>query len=411
MGFSNRFKKYLVSVVAVFAVIFSAQTFAGGFQLWEQDAAGIGDYHAGAATDANSAATVFYNAAAATRLKHQQISIGGTYIALKTSFTGTAGGSAVSNASGDTANLVPNFAYALPFAHRWAFAFTVTTPFGLATKYDDVAPVNFLATKTQLQTINLNPSIAYQLNHCLSFGVGFDVMYGSAIYDADVFGPITDDLSGWGYGYNAGLLAQITKKTRLGLSYRSGITIDASGPSQSNGPVQTASADFPLPPTTIFSVNQEVYPRLTLMASAFYTQWSVFRQLIVRNLATSVGTGTIKLLENYRDTWNLAIGGKYKLNDYIALLAGFGHDDTPTRILYRDIRLPDSNHYAGSLGVEIQPKPGVVWSMGWTHLFIPTVDINNSASDNGTTPVPPVIGIGTSKGGVDVFGMQVSWDI
>jgi long-chain fatty acid transport protein len=405
MLFSPRLKNYLLAVFTASAVIFSAQTFAGAFQLWEQDAEGIGDYHAGAAAEGNSAASVFYNAASATRLKHQQVSVGGALIALTTSFTGTAyplnSPVSVTDAPGDTTNIVPNLAYALPFANRWAFAFSVTTPFGLATKYPDVDFVNTLATKTQLQTINLNPSIAYQINHYLSLGVGFDALYGSAIYNADVFGTITDDLTGWGYGYNAGLLAQITKDTRVGLSYRSGITIDAKGPSQSGALHTTASVDFPLPPTTILSVNQDINPRLTLMASAFYTQWSVFRQLIINNISTSFGTGTINLWEKYRDTWNLSVGGKYKLNNHITLLAGFG-----------DIRLPDSDHYAASLGVDIQPRPGFVWSMGWTHLFIPTTDINNSSSNNGsTTPTPPTKGIGTSKGGVNVMGMQLSWDI
>ncbi|PIZ03500.1 MAG: hypothetical protein COY58_09025 [Gammaproteobacteria bacterium CG_4_10_14_0_8_um_filter_38_16] len=415
MLFSYRLKPYWFPVVATTAIFFSANAFAGGFQLWEQNAGDSGDYHAGAAAETNSVANVFYNAAIAAKIKHQQFSFGGALIALTTNFTGTADGTPVNNVSGDTTNIVPNFSYVLPFKSRWAFAFSVTTPFGLATKYPNEQPVNFLATKTELQTFNLNPSVAYQINRDLSVGVGFDVLYGSAIYNADIFQPIKDDLSGVGYGYNAGLLAQITNKTRVGLSYRSGITIDAKGPSQSadffGNPInRTTTADFPLPPTTILSVYQNINSHFTLMATAFYTQWSVFHELIIHNLATPTGTGTIRLLENYRDTWNLAIGGKYKFNHHVALLAGFGHDDTPTRILYRDIRLPDNDHYAVSLGIDIQPQPGFLWSLGWTHFFIPTTDVNNSSSNNGST-IAPVIGIGTVKGDVNVLGIQFTCDI
>src|SRR3990167_3117571 len=219
------FKRYLISFFTLPSFIFSAQSLAGGFQLWEQNAAGIGDYHSGAAAEADTAATAFYNPAGVIRLKHQQISFGAAVIPFNISYTGSAGSKTVLNAPGNTFNIVPNFQYAIPFAQRWAFAFGVTTPFGLSTDYPDVKYVNTLATETKLKTINLNPSMAYALNKYLSLALGFDVMYGSADYDSDVFSPLTSDLSGWNCGYNAGLLLQFSSRTRLGLSYRSAITI------------------------------------------------------------------------------------------------------------------------------------------------------------------------------------------
>ncbi len=416
MSLSPQLKRYFFSLVATSAVVFSAQSFAGGFQLWEQNAAGIGDYHAGAAAEADIAATAFYNPAGVTRLKHQQVSFGATLIPVEIEFTGTASGNPVTNAPGDTTNIVPNFQYALPFANRWAFAFGVTTPFGLSTHYPDVQYVNFLATKTQLQTINFNPSIAYAFNRYVSLGVGFDELYGSAIYNADVFLPIKTDLSGWSEGYNAGLLVQFTPETRMGLSYRSAITVLAKGTSQSNNgsPYETtATARFPLPPTSILSIYHDINSRFTVMGSAFYTQWSVFRQLIVRNMATPILPGVVALNENYRNTWNLSVGGKYKINHVISLEAGFGHDDTPTRSGYRDIRLPDNSRYAASLGVNIEPKPGFIWSMGWTHFFIPTTPIDNTKSNDAsqTTTLPPTISIGNTKANINVIGIQFSCDI
>ncbi|OGT43812.1 MAG: hypothetical protein A3F13_01520 [Gammaproteobacteria bacterium RIFCSPHIGHO2_12_FULL_40_19] len=421
MQLSAYLKRYITSILTASAVIFSAQSLAGGFQLWEQDAAGVGDYHAGAAAEADSAATAFYNPAGVTRLKHQQISFGAALIGLETNFTGTANGVPVTSAAGDTTNIVPNFSYALPFANQWAFAFSVTSPFGLSTKYADVPFVNTLATKTELDTVNLNPSIAYAINQYLSVGVGLDVLYGNAIYNSDVFIPLKTDLSGWNAGYNAGLLVQFTPATRAGISYRSAITVSATGSSSSDSfdippvPVNTtATAKFPLPATTILSLYHDFTPRLTLMTTAFYTQWSVFKELIISNMATPTGPGVVALNENYRDTWNLALGGKYKVNQHIWLDAGFGHDETPTRTGYRDIRLPDNDHYAASLGVDIQPKPGFIWSMGWTHFFVPNTTIDNTLSNDATktsTPLPPTIGLGVVNGNVNVYGMQLSIDI
>src|SRR3990167_465886 len=198
MQFSSHLKRYITSVITASAVIFSAQSLAGGFQLWEQDAAGIGNYHSGAAAQADTAATIFYNPAGATHLNHQQISFGGAVIALETRFNGTAGGISVTNATGDSTNIVPNFSHALPFKNnRWAFAFSVTTPFGLSTKYQNVDFVNTLATKTELNTVNFNPSLAYAINQYLSVGLGLDVLYGQAIYDSNEGDtvPLNTDLS------------------------------------------------------------------------------------------------------------------------------------------------------------------------------------------------------------------------
>ncbi len=420
MQFSPNLKRYITSIITTSAIAFSTQIFAGGFQLWEQDAADTGDYHAGAAAEANNAASVFYNAANATHIKHQQISFGTTFIPLDVSFTGTANGIPVNNASGDTFNIVPNFSYVLPIDHnKWAFAFSTTSPFGLATSYEDTSYVNLLATKTELDTVNLNPSVAYAVNRYLSLGVGFDALYGQATYNSDVFQPLTTDLSGWNVGYNAGVLMQFTPETRMGLSYRSAITVTAKGNSQSTSiftglPItSTASAQFPLPATTILSLYHNFNSRFTMMASAFYTQWSVFKELIIQNITTPTGTGTVALNEDYRNTWNLALGGKYKLNNHFSLEAGVGHDETPTRLGYRDIRLPDNNRYAASLGVNIEPKPGFVWNIGWTHFFVPTTLVNNTLSNDTskTTTIAPAIGLGTVHGDANVFGIQFSCDI
>ncbi|OGT33097.1 MAG: hypothetical protein A3C44_05825 [Gammaproteobacteria bacterium RIFCSPHIGHO2_02_FULL_39_13] len=421
MKFLRILKRLAIFIFPLSVLIFSANSFAGAFQLWEQDAGGVGDYHAGGAAEADTAATIFYNPASATHLQHQQLSFGAALIGLQVKFSGTADGIPVTNEAGDTTNIVPNFSYALPFANRWAFAFSMTSPFGLSTVYSDTLYVNTLATTTELETVNLNPSLAYQINRYLSLGAGFDALYGKAIYDSDIFSPLDSELTGWNYGYNAGVLLQFTPATRAGVSYRSAITIDAKGSSTAQSydvpPLNlqsNASAKFPLPATTIFSVYHDFNSRLTLMASAFYTQWSVFKQLIINNVATPNGPGVIAINENYRDTWNLSLGGKYHFNRHIALDAGLGHDETPTRMYYRDIRLPDNNHYAASLGLDIQPSPGFKWSMGWTHFFVPSTPIDNTLSNDAsktTTVLPPTIGLGTVDGSVNVYGIQLTCDI
>ena len=439
MFLSRHLRFYIAS--AVFA--FSAQSFAGAFQLWEESASSMGDYHAGAAAEANNASTVFYNPAGMVRIKHQQVSIGAALIDLKVRYDGgvfqNVGGVIVPNGQttasipGDTANIVPNFHYVLPLNEHWQFGLEETTPFGLSTNYTDfnslVDNVRDLATKTELQTVNLNPSLSYLINRYVSVGAGFDAMNGQATYNNfGILAPLKNKLDGWGYGYNAGLLFQFTPETRLGLSYRSAVTIDAKGPSEfdystNNVNKSTVSARFPLPPTTMMSIYHDVNSRLAIMASAFYTQWSCFRTLVIKNMAqlpvSQGGTSdvaTVAINENYRDTWNLAIGSRYKFNQHIALEAGFGHDETPTQIPYRDIRLPDDNRYVASLGLNIHPSSNFEWSMGWTHLFTGHTSIDNSggfnaAQSSGISQDNFSYGVGTVHSNVNLFGIQLTWNV
>ena len=84
-------KRHVLIAGASFALTALAATlYAGGFQLQEQDASGLGEYHAGQAAKANDAATEFYNPAGMVRLKHTEVSSGLTMIRLSTHFEGTA---------------------------------------------------------------------------------------------------------------------------------------------------------------------------------------------------------------------------------------------------------------------------------------------------------------------------------
>src|SRR3990167_11452157 len=323
MVFSKKLKRYLFSVFAT--TLFSSHAFAGGFQLWEQDASDTGDYHAGAAAEGETAGNEFYNPASITQIKKAQVSFGGALIGLSAAYSGsvttdmprllqtTLRPTYTANAAGDTTNIVPNFHIVVPLPKRFSFSFGVTTPFGLETDYPNEAPINLLATKTQLTTINLNPSVAYEVNHYLSLGFGVDDLYGQAIYNGseEVFnGKVVDEayttqMSAWDWGYNAGVLFHIRNDTRLGLSYRSEITVDASGPSHStypgillfgvipispSAPVNTtATATLNLPATSIASLYHNFNSRFAMMASAFYTQWSEFSTLTINSLATPAG--------------------------------------------------------------------------------------------------------------------------
>ena len=77
-------KKKLLAVVIPSLFAASSTALAGGFQLMEQSASGIGNAYAGSAAVADDAGTIFYNPAGMTRLKAREVSLG--VAAIKPSF-------------------------------------------------------------------------------------------------------------------------------------------------------------------------------------------------------------------------------------------------------------------------------------------------------------------------------------
>lgn len=432
-----------ITQLCCMATLCCASSFAGAtaFQLWEQDAAGIGDYHASAAVDTDNTGIEFYNPAGMVFMKRQtpQMSFGVTYIPLDVAFKGEV---TVKNTQlpiihhttqvrdwvhGDTQNLVPNFHLIYPLSPKWALGFGVTTPFGLATSYPFLPPLDEVATKTQLRTINANPSIAYRVNNWLGIGFGFDIQHASADFDGavpHVYDTIeklfhTQDKSHFSdiaLGWNAGVYINASKQTQLGISYRSAVTHKATGTNtlvHKDGQETTSdiSATLPLPATLYISAQQAVNHQLTVVASAERTWWSSFQNLTINNMVNPILPSQSFNLSNpfgYRDSWNIALGAHYWISPRWMLKAGGGYDWTPTSDKYRDIRLPDTNRWAAALGVHFLATPRMTWDAGWTHFF-PVHDARiNNAGPNGLPENMQVLTNGTARTNANVIGIQVT---
>jgi long-chain fatty acid transport protein len=74
--------RYAKLALTISLVLSSPYTIAGGFQLSEHSAAGIGRANAGEAAIADSAAVIANNAAAITRFNSMQVSINGLILLL-----------------------------------------------------------------------------------------------------------------------------------------------------------------------------------------------------------------------------------------------------------------------------------------------------------------------------------------
>jgi long-chain fatty acid transport protein len=422
----------------------SQTSMATGYQLWEQDAASLGNYHAGRAAIAEDASTAFYNPAGLVRIHNQQIIIGLIPVLTNMTFRGTvnnttlvgttpiSSGNRFATANGGGIGILPDFHYAAPITDKLVFGLSAVTPFGLRTFYGYDSYTRYSATDTSLKLIDISPSLGYAVTDKLSVGAGLDFEHARARFNlmATIPNPfvnfdtyINNRGTSNAYGYHAGALYQFTPATRLGISYHSKVIHHLQGVSDFVGRLanglaggtQTSDylrANLPLPATSTVSLFHNINPLWDVMGSVSYTQWNILKQLVLRagagiqNLRPN-NSIVVVIPENYRNTWNYSVGANYHASEQWTFRTGLGYDQSPTNNTDRNLQLPDSDRIAVALGGHYQATKSFGVDMGWTHLFAMNTRVNNTQAVGGqTTQV-----IGSIQASADVFGVQLKWDL
>jgi len=152
----------------------------------------------------------------------------------------------VTSPSGDTAESRAPWA-ALPAVYAaWpvkdvpcVLGIGIDVPFGRSSSWrrPDTASIfqYQLPYYTQLQTLNINPTVAFKLSDDVSVGLGIDIMRAEIKehmlypWGGDPNGDLRIDGSGYGYGANAGLTWDLTPNQRLSLTFRSPMVVDLDG--------------------------------------------------------------------------------------------------------------------------------------------------------------------------------------
>ena len=439
---------------------------ASGFALLEQSTSRLGAAFAGTAAAADDATTVFFNPAGMTQLEGRQLAAGlASGIEITSEFRDAGSTAAFGQPSGGSGgdagdwNFVPGAYFTAQLADDLAFGVGINAPFGLKLVYDDGWVGRFQALHSEIETINVNPSLAWRVNERFSLGAGISyqhlqaeltnaVNYSAAVAQgvqqlvargqlpaAAAPGVIAanagleggarvrgDDV---GWGFNVGLLFDASDTTRIGLAYRSAIEYDvsgtirftppasipnaigagivaaasASGAPLSSGPV---SVDLKVPDSAILSLRQIVSPKLTLLADVAWTGWSSVQELrVVRDSGVTVSVTP----EHWRDVMRYAIGATYQLNDRVALRTGVAYDNTPVPDATRTPRLPDTDRTWLAIGAGWQPSQALAIDVGYVHLFSKTVPLNQNAGSTATSALL----VGDQHSDIDILSAQLTY--
>ena len=294
----------------------------------------------------------------------------------------------------------------------------VGAPFGLKTHYNNDWAGRFHAVKSELKTVNINPSIAFKVNDVFSigFGVNFqriDADLTNAVNTAalagagtSALGRIKGDDTAW--GWNVGAMWQVSDTTRLGVAYRSKVDYKLEGTARFTGSAAAilngarggdVTADVEMPDTATLSVMQKISDRWTMMGDLSWTGWSTLQKLEV-NRVDGVNVTTEEL--KWRDTWRVAFGGTYAYTDALSLKFGLAWDQTPVRDTSRLPRVPDEDRVWLSAGVQWRPNATSAVDVGYAHLFVKDAKISaNGGAAKGFL-------VGEYENSVDILGVQYS---
>jgi len=438
---------------------------AAGFQLNETSASGLGNAYAGGAAAAEDASTLWSNPAGLSRLGDKRQLVGvlnlvtpairfhnGASVAATSQALGGDGGDA------GGLNVVPNLYFAMPLSRDLVAGVGVNTPWGLVTDYDAGWAGRFLADKSDIMTLNVNPGLSFKVSPTLSLGAGLnwqrmvaeftnDVNYSAALLSAAMsngiaagsatFNAIAAATAGQvsaarikgsdnGWGWNVGLLWDLSPAQRVGLSYRSAVKYRLEGSARFSNPTVTVAgalgptvaalvngvntqatfdtdvtADVKLPPVANASYFHQLSPQWDLMVDLQWTGWSTIETL---RFVRSNGSTLQSTPENFKDSWKLAVGGNWRLGGPWTLKGGVAYDQTPVRDAFRTPRLPDSDRTWLALGVQYRPSAAWRLDAGAAYLWGKQATIRENAAASGGGVLD-----GHYKNHTTIFSGQATW--
>ncbi|MGB5200234.1 MAG: outer membrane protein transport protein [Sedimenticolaceae bacterium] len=352
----------VVTFAALVLALFNLPVSAAGLWLYEQGTPDVGTASAGMVSRAQDAATAFANPAGMTRLKGSQFMLGvqPIYADVKADVkASTFGGGDGGNAGG----FVPagGLFYVHSISDDLKLGFSAGSYFGLGIDFDKDWAGRYYIQSEQFTTMFANGAVGYRVNDWLSVGGGVGAIRGELEYksalnnalDARPDGRLKFNDSDSDVGFNAGVLIEPRQGTRIGLTYISEVDfrfkdssiVKNAGPilnaalQQSGLSDSTTKMKWVLPEQVMLGAYHELTDDLAIMGNVGWQNWSKFGEIGV-SIDSSTTSRSTTADANFRDTWHVALGGRYRVNPLWSVSAGVAYDRSPVSDSNRSIALP-----------------------------------------------------------------------
>jgi long-chain fatty acid transport protein len=380
---------YFTALATAFTV---GEAMAGGFALREQSSYYQGMSFAGYGTTGPSISSMFWNPATLTGAgAGWTVEAHNTVIVPKADITGNFTPSAIgggvlgltpsSTPSGDIGNdaFVPASYAAYRLNDRAVLGLSINAPFGLATKPADNWAGQFYSRSSEANSINVTPSIAYEINDMVSVALGLQIQYfkvalKKAVPNVAGFPSAGFEGDDIGFGLTAGVTFKPMDGTEIGVGYRSMVMHELGGQQASPAGTIPIRANLKTPDMVNLSVKQRVTETFRVFGTVEWTNWSRLKTPVV--VPQVAGPAATPLPFNYKDGWYFAVGGEYDFNEKLTLRAGLGYEISPVGDAIRSTRLPDNDRVWLSAGASYQVFDNVAVDLGYTYIHTGDTPIN-----------------------------------
>jgi long-chain fatty acid transport protein len=370
----------------------SGAAFGAGFGLFEQGAKATAMGGAFAAT-ADDPSAIFYNVAGIAQQRHTTFMAGGTAINFSNEFTGDPTDALTAGTTGHYRHhtfVPPNLYVTVPFGNNLTFGLGVFTPFGLRTNWAEPWVGRFVSRDANVKTLSVEPALAWQTSDGrFAFGGGAEYRRSHIMLNRnnEAFNPFNGKISDtvnaylssdWdnAWGWNVGFLAKPSDTFRIGISYRSKITIDYKGQAQftqiPTGTPLDVLVKSQVPPNQGISTSIN-YPSILsagiatsaighgwdLEADLVRTGWSTFKTLDVA-FATNPALLNFSRPQDWKSTYSYRLGANKKASDRWDVRFGVVYDKSPQPTSGVGPLLPDADREGASFGIGYHTGPWMI---------------------------------------------------
>lgn len=385
-------KKILLASAAL-ALFCADNARAAGYQLNEYSTTGLGRSFAGAGVMGDDYSALAYNPAGMTLVKKSGMQLGITEAEMA---------STVKSPTNEETKM--HYGVTLPSGFgQWNvndklfLGAGIYAPFGLSTKHKSNSFVGGTARKSELEVIDSSLAAAYKVTDKLSLGVSAILRYihGNMTKDVNMgamhLGTADYDLDGWTGTGSFGAMYEFTPDTRLGVSYKLRSKQKVKGDFSLNAPLVPGSGIYDdgraspdLPATLLISGYHKLNDKIGLSSSVRWTEWS--KSFPEFKMESSYTNGNIVHNYKWRDSWTIAVGADYYINDNWTWRVGTAYDQSPAEDPQnRSNRIPDVDRIWLSTGLSYSTDNWQV-DAGVAHLFMKKGWANINGTQGSNTP-------------------------
>lgn len=382
-----------IVISSLSALLVTQTAFSAAFQLYELGTPVIGTAGVGQAAIANDASTAYFNPAGMVALPASQFMVGSQLVVPYTQFDIDNDQNTVPGSNGgEAAVLTPGLGlyYVYSFSQKLKLGISLTAPYGGFLNYNNGWVGRYNVINNEFYTLNLNPSVAYQVSHWLSIGAGVAVEYanlyqtvalplpihaGNFRFDAEANVKVHDT----NVGYNIGLLLTPYRSTKIGIAYRSQIIHELNGTLTfaDINPIPNTTTKMIMPQNVIVSLDQALSNRFNLLLEAGWANWSTMHSAVV-----NVGDLTATTILDWKDTYRVGLGGQYKVLQNLIVQAGAAYDSSPTSASHRTPDLPMDRQIRAGLGVLYNIKTIAELGLSYEYINFGDAAIHNVSRNN-----------------------------